>query len=56
VRDVHITEAGREVFARVWPDMYDLLLKAFDGVDSEEYAAFTATLHKIVANIRKHGI
>jgi len=56
VRDVHITEAGREAFARVWPDMYDLLLKAFDGVDSEEYAAFTATLHRIVANIRKHGI
>ena len=56
VRDVHITEAGRAVFGRVWPEMYDLLLKAFDGVDSEEYKAFTATLHKIIANIGKPGI
>ena len=56
VRDVHITEAGRAAFARVWPEMYDLLLKVFDGVDNEEYTGFTATLHKIIANIRKHGI
>jgi MarR family transcriptional regulator for hemolysin len=54
VRDVHITEAGRAVFAQAWPDMYDLLLKVFEGVDGEEYAAFTATLHKLIANIRKH--
>ncbi len=56
VRDVHITEPGRAVFARVWPEMYDLLLKLFEGVDNEEYGAFTATLHKVIANIRKHGI
>ena len=56
VRDVHITEAGREAFARVWPEMYDLLLKAFEGVESEEYKAFTATLHKIVGNMRRHGL
>jgi DNA-binding MarR family transcriptional regulator len=56
VRDVHITEAGRAAFARVWPEMYDLLLKVFEGVDNEEYSAFTGTLHKIIANIRKHGV
>ena len=56
VRDVHITEPGRAAFTRVWPEMYDLLLKAFDGIDNEEYSAFTATLHKVIANIRKHGI
>jgi MarR family transcriptional regulator, transcriptional regulator for hemolysin len=56
VRDVDITQAGRDAFARVWPTMYDLLLKLFDGVDNEEYKAFTATLHKMIANVRKHGI
>jgi MarR family transcriptional regulator for hemolysin len=56
VRDVDITQAGRDAFARVWPTMYDLLLKMFDGVDNEEYKAFTATLQKMVLNIRKHGI
>jgi DNA-binding MarR family transcriptional regulator len=56
VRDVDITQAGRDAFARVWPTMYDLLLLMFEGVDNEEYKAFTATLHKVMANIRKHGI
>ncbi len=55
VRDVHLTQAGRAAFGRVWPQMYDLLLKFFDGVDSEEYNAFAATLHKVMANIRRHG-
>ena len=36
--------------------MYDLLLKMFDGVDNDEYKTFTATLHKMIQNIRKHGI
>ena len=26
VRDVDITQAGRDAFARVWPTMHDLLL------------------------------
>jgi DNA-binding MarR family transcriptional regulator len=56
VRDVEITQPGREAFARVWPTMYDVLLKMFEGVDNEEYKAFTATLHKMIQNIRKHGI
>jgi DNA-binding MarR family transcriptional regulator len=56
VRDVDITQAGRDAFAKVWPPMYDLLLKMLDGVDTEEYKAFTATLHKMIVNIRKYGI
>ncbi len=56
VRDVDITQAGRDAFAKVWPTMYDLLLKLFDGVDNEDYKAFTATLHRMIANIRKYGI
>ncbi len=56
VRDVDITQAGRDAFAKVWPTMYELLLKMLDGVDSEEYKAFIATLHKIILNIHKYGI
>jgi DNA-binding MarR family transcriptional regulator len=56
VRDVEITQAGRDVFAKVWPTMYDLLVKMFEGIDSEEYKAFTATMHKMMSNVRKHGI
>ena len=56
VRDVEITQPGRDAFAKVWPTMYDLLLKMFDGIDNEEYKAFTATMHKMMANIRRHGI
>ena len=54
MRDVEITQAGRDAFAKVWPTMYDLLLKMFDGIDNEEYKAFTATMHKMMSNVRKH--
>jgi MarR family transcriptional regulator, transcriptional regulator for hemolysin len=56
VRDVDITQAGRDAFAKVWPVMYELLLKMLDGVDTEEYKSFIATLHKIIRNITKHDI
>ena len=56
VRDVDITQAGRDAFTKVWPIMYELLLKMLDGIDNDEYKAFIATLHKIVLNIRRHGI
>lgn len=56
VRDVEITQAGRDAFAKVWPTMYDSLLQLLDGVDSEEYKAFTSTLNKIIGNIRRHGL
>ena len=35
--------------------MYDLLLKMFDGVDNEEYKAFTATLHKMMPTSASTG-
>jgi DNA-binding MarR family transcriptional regulator len=56
VRDVTITEEGRTAFETVWPMMYDLLMRLFDGIDNEEYAVFTGTLHKILRNVRKHEI
>jgi DNA-binding MarR family transcriptional regulator len=56
VRDVDITQTGRDAFAKVWPAMYELLLKMLDGIDTDEYKAFIATLHKIIRNISKHDI
>ena len=56
VRDVELTQRSRDAFAKVWTMMYDLLLKMFEGIDNEEYKAFTATLHKMIQNIHKHEI
>ena len=56
VRDVELTQRGRDAFAKVWPMMYDLLLKMFEGIDNEEYKVFTATLHKMIQDIHKHEI
>jgi MarR family transcriptional regulator for hemolysin len=56
VRDVAITEEGRAAFETVWPAMYELLQRLFDGVEEEEYATFVATLHKVLRNIHKHEI
>ena len=46
----------RKACAKVWPTMYETLLKIFEGVDNQEYKDFTATLHKMIQNIRKHEI
>ena len=56
VREVHITEQGREAFARVWPMIHDMFLRMFEGIEDDEYQAFTTTLHKVLLNIRKHDI
>jgi DNA-binding MarR family transcriptional regulator len=56
IRDVTITEEGRNAFATFWPTMYDSMLQMFDGINEDEYRAFTGILHKILVNIRKHEI
>jgi MarR family transcriptional regulator, transcriptional regulator for hemolysin len=56
VREIHITEEGRTAFEKIWPMMYDMFVQMFDGVAEEEYRAFTATLQKVMRNIRKHDI
>jgi len=56
VREVSITEAGRAAFEQVWPTMYAMFGRLFEGIDDDEYRAFTATLHKVLGNIRRHEI
>jgi MarR family transcriptional regulator for hemolysin len=50
VREVHLTDEGREAFLRFWPVMYDRFSSLFRGIDEEEYQAFVITLHKLVRN------
>jgi DNA-binding MarR family transcriptional regulator len=56
VRDVSITAKGRSAFEKVWPMLYRMLLRMFDGVEEDEYRNFLGTLHKVLRNIRKHDI
>lgn len=56
VREVSITEEGRAAFEKVWPTMYERFAQMFAGVDEQEYRAFTATLHKLLHNIRQHEL
>lgn len=56
VREIFVTEAGRDAFAEVWPMMYGKFTDMFEGVDEAEYQAFVSTLHKVLANIRKHDL
>ena len=53
IRDVSITEEGRAAFERVWPTMHSRFQTLFDGVEEEEYRAFTATLLRILRNVTK---
>ena len=53
---VYITDAGRAVFADLWPHMYEAQERMFRGIPDAERRAFTATLQKMLVNIRKHEI
>lgn len=53
---VSITDAGRAAFETLWPHMAATYAAMFRGVPEAERHAFTGTLQKILANIRKHDI
>lgn len=53
---VHITEAGRAQFDELWPHMALAEDRMFKGISNAERHAFTATLQKMLVNIRKHEI
>ncbi|WP_333816664.1 MarR family winged helix-turn-helix transcriptional regulator [Tabrizicola sp.] len=53
---VHLTEAGRARFETLWPRMAETHDRMFRGIPAEERRAFVGTLHKMLANIRKHEI
>lgn len=56
VREIHITEAGREAFQQIWPTLFGIFSQLFEEIDAEEYDAFVNTLHKVLRNMDKNGI
>jgi DNA-binding MarR family transcriptional regulator len=56
VREVHITEAGREAFRRFWPSMHASFERMFNGVSEGEYATLIQLLTRVLNNIRKNEI
>ena len=53
---VFITDAGRSTFESLWPHMAKAQARMFRGVPEAERQAFTATLQKMLTNVRKHEI
>lgn len=53
---VTITDAGRAVFADLWPHMLAAQERMFRDIPEPERQAFLTTLQKMLVNIRKHEI
>lgn len=51
---VFLTQAGREAYERLWPQMSDASEAMFKGIDTAQKRAFVATLQTMLRNIRKH--
>jgi DNA-binding MarR family transcriptional regulator len=51
---VFITGPGRAAFETLWPHMAAAYARMFRGIADDERRAFVATLHKMLANIRRH--
>lgn len=53
---VTITEEGRRVFEQIWPTMAASYEQMFQGISTQERAAFVFTLQRILHNVRHHDI
>ncbi len=51
---IFLTREGRATFDRMWPHMAASHDRMFEGIEEGERRAFLGTLHKMLANIRKH--
>jgi MarR family transcriptional regulator for hemolysin len=56
VREVHVTEAGREVFRCFWPEMHSAFERMFTGISDAEYETLIRLLTRVLRNIRRHEI
>ncbi len=54
VRELHLTEKGREAFRDVWPVMYESLKRMFAGFSDSEYETLIGLLTRVLRNIRRH--
>ena len=51
VREVYLTEKGRQLWAEFWPSMYRRYSDVFNGVSEAEYESFISVLHKMLQNM-----
>ena len=56
VREVHVTEKGREAFKEFWPDMHAAFAKMFAGISEAEYETLVRLLTRVLRNIRRNEI
>ncbi|MEJ8572321.1 MarR family transcriptional regulator [Microbaculum marinum] len=54
VRELYLTEKGREAFRQVWPVMHGSLEHMFDGFSDEDYETLIVLLTRVLRNIRRH--
>ena len=53
VREVYLSEKGRQLFAQFWPSMYRHYSNVFNGVSESEYESFISVLHKMLQNMNQ---
>jgi DNA-binding MarR family transcriptional regulator len=51
---VFITDAGRDIYERLWPHMAAAYEAMFKGIGETEKRVFVGTLQTMLRNIRKH--
>ena len=49
---IFLTRRGRETHEELWPHVAAACAQMFDGISPEEQRAFTATLQKVLSNVR----
>jgi len=54
VREVHVTEKGRALFRKFWPEMHDAFERMFEGFSGAEYETLVRLLTRALHNIRQH--
>lgn len=54
VRELHLTDAGREAFRRFWPEMHEAFRRMFAGLSEAEYETLVSLLTRVLRNIRRH--
>ena len=53
VREVYLTDKGRQLFAAFWPAMYRRYSDVFSGISEAEYESFISVLHKMLQNVNQ---
>lgn len=51
---IHLTDAGRETFDKLWPRMAEAQEALFKGIPDADRRVFLGTLQQILRNIRRH--